>query len=380
MSAQRSAHTQPLIELGAPTLGEPEKQALLEVIDSGWLTMGERVRRFEHEFARMHGAADAIAVSSATAALQLALAAHDIGPGHEVLVPSMTFVATASTVVHTGATPVFVDIAAPDLPHLDPADAKARLTPCTRAVMLMHYGGYGMDLPAWRAFTDTHGLLLVEDAAHSAGAAYPVGQHSAAAAFSFFTNKNMTTAEGGMVLVADEERRDRVRYLRAHGMTASTLDRDRGRAVGYDVLEPGHNFRIDELRGALGVVQLPRLPKWNARRRALTARYRAALAAELPQVTVPFAADHSTTAHLMAVLLPAGTDRTAVMAALRAAGVQSSVHYPPVHLFTAYRDSSGPLPRTEEFADRQLTLPLHPALSDADADTVVAALAAALRA
>lgn len=361
-----------MIELGAPVLGEPEKQALREVIDSGWLTMGERVRRFEEDFARLHGAADAVAVSSATAALQLALAAHDIAPGDEVLVPSMTFVATASTVVHAGATPVFVDIAGLDRPHLDLADAKARLTERTRAVVVMHYGGYAMDLPAWQEFADTHGLILIEDAAHCAGAEYPVGRHSAAAAFSFFTNKNMTTAEGGMVLVADEERRARVRLLRSHGMTASTLDRDRGRAVGYDVVEPGHNFRMDELRGALGLVQLARLPEWNARRRALTARYRAAL--DGTAVRVPFPADHPTTAHLMAVVLPAGTDRTAVMQELRAAGIQSSVHYPAVHRFTAYREAAGRLPRTEEFAARELTLPLHPGLSDEDVDLVAGKL------
>jgi dTDP-4-amino-4,6-dideoxygalactose transaminase len=371
--------TLPLIELAAPTLGEAERQALAEVITSGWLTMGERVRAFETAFAQLHGVPDAVAVSSATAALHLALAAHDIGPGTEVLVPSMTFVATVNAVVAVGATPVFVDVIAPDTPHLDLVDARRRLTSRTRAVVVLPYGGYAMDLAPWRAFADEHGLTVVEDAAHCAGTTGPTGVLGPAA-FSFFTNKNMTTAEGGMLLEPDPERRERARRMRAHGMTASTLDRDRGRAVGYDVLECGHNFRMDELRGALGLVQLERLPAWNARRRELSAHYRAALAAELPGVTVPFPADHPTTAHLLPVVLPAGTDRAAVMAALRADGVQSSVHYPPVHLFTAYRGADGDaeLPRTTEFGARELTLPLHPSLTTADVDRVVAGLRNAL--
>ncbi|MGI5125230.1 DegT/DnrJ/EryC1/StrS family aminotransferase [Pseudonocardia sp. CA-107938] len=369
----------PLIELAAPTLGEAERHALAEVITSGWLTMGERVRAFETAFAQLHDVPDAVAVSSATAALHLALAAHDIGPGDEVLVPSMTFVATVNAVVAVGASPVFVDVVAPDTPHLDLADARRRLTARTRAVVVMPFGGYAMDLTAWRAFAEEHDLVLVEDAAHCAGTSAPTGVHGPAA-FSFFTNKNMTTAEGGMLLVPDPDRRERARRMRAHGMTASTLDRDRGRAVGYDVVECGHNFRMDELRAALGLVQLERLPEWNARRRELSAHYRAALAAELPAVTVPFTAEHPTTAHLLPVLLPAGTDRAAVMAALRAAQVQSSVHYPPVHLFTAYGtvDPARKLPRTEEFGARELTLPLHPALTTGDVDRVVATLGNAL--
>lgn len=204
----------------------------------------------------------------------------------------MTFVATVNAVVAVGATPVFVDVIAPDTPHLDPADARRQMTAATRAVIVMPYGGYAMDLAPWREL----GLTVIEDAAHCAGAGVPTGVHGPAA-FSFLTNKDMTTAEGGMLLVPDPERRERERRLRAHGMTASTLDRDRGRAVGYDVVECGHNVRMDELRAALGLVQ--------------------------------------------PVLLPAGTDRAAVMAALRAGGIQSSVHYPPAHLFTAFRGAAG---------------------------------------
>jgi dTDP-4-amino-4,6-dideoxygalactose transaminase len=184
-----------------------------------------------------------------------------------------------------------------------------------------------------------------------------------------------------MVIVRDEERRQRVRLLRAHGMTANTLDRDRGRAVGYDVVECGHNFRMDELRAAIGLVQLERLPGWNDERRRLMSLYRDGLAAEVAEVVVPFDATHPTSGHIMPVLLPAGCDRAGVMASMREAGVQSSVHYPPIHRFDYYRRTYDPpasLPETEQFGQRELTLPLHPALSSSDIERVVRALGEAI--
>ena len=373
---------EPLIELSAPCLGEPEKRALCAVIDDGWLTMGDRVRSFEKVFAEMHGVDDAIAVHSATAALQLSLQAFDIGPGAEVLVPSLTFVATTNTILHCGATPVFVDIEGIDCPHIALEDAREKLTPRTRAVMLMHYGGYMMDVERWREFTDRHGLLLFEDAAHTAGMT-GTGTFSEAASYSFFTNKNMTTAEGGMMVVRDEKRRQRARVLRAHGMTTSTLDRARGRAVGYDVVDCGHNYRMDELRAALGLVQIERLLGWNETRRTLAAHYRKTLERVLPAaVKVPFQADHRTSAHIMPVLLPSGANRHQVMERMRAQGVQSSMHYPPIHQFEYYRNKfpGVALPNTEHYCERELTIPLHPHLSAADVERVVASLRDALQA
>jgi dTDP-4-amino-4,6-dideoxygalactose transaminase len=379
MTSGTEAQVLPLIELGAPTLGEPEKQALADVIDDGWLTMGERVRRFEREFATFHGAEDAVAVASATAALQLSLAAFDIGPGDEVLVPSMSFVATAAVVVHLGATPVFVDIQDVAFPHLCLDDAKRRITPRTRAIIVMHYGGNEVDLKPWRALADEHGLLLFEDAAHASGLP-GLGTLSHSASFSFFSNKNMTTAEGGMIILADPERRERARLLRAHGMTASTLDRDRGRAVGYDVVECGHNFRMDELRAALGIVQLTQLAQWNETRRQLVRHYRENLSADVPEVTVPFDDHHRSTAHIMSVLLPEGCDRQRVMKCMREDQIQTSVHYPPIHEFDYYcrTFSSSKLPLTEAFGRRELTLPLHARLTNGDVDRVVATLKSAL--
>lgn len=371
-----------LIELGAPCLGEPEKQALCAVIDDGWITMGERVRRFEEAFASLHGVDEAIAVNSATAALQLCLNGFGVGPGDEVLVPSLTFVATSNVVIHAGATPVFVDIESSLCPHMSMEDAESKITPRTRAIMVVHYAGYLMDMQRWHEFADRHGLLLFEDAAHAAGLSGVIGVLSDAAAFSFFTNKNMTTAEGGMLIVRDAERRRQIRILRAHGMTATTLDRARGSAVGYDVLACGHNFRMDELRAAMGLVQIERLSGWNEKRRSLTGYYRKTLERLLPEVKVPFQPNHPTSAHILPLLLPQSVDRQQVMQHMRESAIQTSVHYPPIHLFDYYRKKFSPvsLPQTERFCDAELTVPLHPRLTTAHVDRVVSTLADALSA
>jgi dTDP-4-amino-4,6-dideoxygalactose transaminase len=370
-----------MISLCDPILGEEEKRALCTVIDSHWLTMGEQVAAFEQAFAKLHGQDHAVAVNSCTAGLHLSLLALDIGPGDEVLVPALTFVATVNAVLYVGATPVFVDIERRNLPHISLADAKAKCTPRTKAVIVMHYGGYLVDLSSWRSFADTHRLMLIEDAAH-APVTGEVGRWSDASAFSFFTNKNMTTAEGGMVLARDVSVLEHVRYLRTHGMTTGTLDRDRGHANSYDITMLGYNYRLDELRAAVGLVQLARLPQWNACRRGLTNVYRQSLAEYLPEVSIPFEPEHETAAHLMPILLPDYMKRENVMSKLRQAGIQSSIHYPPVHHFSYYceRFPSVTLPNTEEFSAKVMTLPLHPALTESDVKRVIRALRDAISA
>lgn len=368
------------ISLSIPIVGEEEKAALREVIDSGWLSMGPRVQAFEAAFAALHGQKSAVAVNSCTAALHLILRAFDIGPGDEVLVPAVTFVATVNAVLYVGATPVFLDIEDIErpLPSLDEATAKC--SPRTKAVMVMHYGGYAADMRPWRSFCDARGLRLIEDAAHAPGVP-GVARLSDASAFSFFSNKNMSTAEGGMVLSADEEVLAVVRRLRGHGMTSDTLVRHRGHAYSYDVTMLGFNYRLDELRAAVGLAQLRHLPEWNAKRIALSGSYRRKLASAAPAILVPFDEAHPTAAHLMPVLLPADCHREGIMDSLRASGVQSSIHYPPVHLFSYYRKilPNIVLPKSEEFCRRELSLPLHAALEEPDVERVVTCLSAALR-
>jgi dTDP-4-amino-4,6-dideoxygalactose transaminase len=362
-----------------PELGDAEKRALCETIDSGWITMGARVRAFEEAFAARHGATDAVAVGSCTAALHLSLAALDIGPGDEVLVPSLTFVATVNSVLYVGATPVFVDIEALDSPLLSLADAEAKVTSRTRAVILVHFAGRLADRAAWRDFAGRHGLRLVEDAAHVIGIE-GVGSYGEAAAFSFYGNKNMTTAEGGMVLARSPEVLERIRRLRGHGMTSGTYERLVARKADYDVTMLGFNYRLDELRAAIGLVQLRQLDAWNEKRHALRAAYGVELARHCPRTLAPFADEGPSAHHIMPVLLPKGVSRAAVAATLRDGGVQTTMHYPPVHHLSFYRDRfpDARLPVTEEFSEREITLPLHPGMELADVARVAAALAHAI--
>jgi dTDP-4-amino-4,6-dideoxygalactose transaminase len=356
-----------------------EKAALAAVIESGWITMGDRVRQFEQAFARLHDAEDSIAVGSCTAALHLILHALGIGPGDEVLVPSLTFVATANSVLYVGARPIFVDIESPETPLMSLDEAEAKLTARTRAIILVHFGGYLADRAAWQSLARRRNLLLIEDAAHAPGLP-EAGTFGEAAAFSFYGNKNMTTAEGGAIIARDRSLREAIRLARSHGMTSGTRQRLDSRSPDYDVTVLGFNYRMDELRAAVGLAQLERLKEWNEIRRRLSLHYRQLAAIRCPSVMVPFADPWPSAHHLMPVVLPADIDRQAVIDGLRRDGVQTTVHYPPVHRLTFYNDicPNCCLPQTEEFARRELTLPLHPRMMPADVDFVMNSLAAAL--
>jgi dTDP-4-amino-4,6-dideoxygalactose transaminase len=372
---------QSMLLVSEPVLGMDEKAALAAVIDSGWITMGDRVREFEQAFARLHEADDSIAVSSCTAALHLILHALDIGPGDEVLVPSLTFVATANSVLYVGARPVFVDIESPQVPLISLDEAEAKCTARTKAVILVHFGGYLADRDRWLSFANRKGLLLVEDAAHAPGLP-AAGTFGEAASFSFYGNKNMTTAEGGAIIARDPSLRESIRRARSHGMTSGTRQRLNSRAPDYDVTLLGFNYRMDELRAAFGLAQLKRLTEWNDLRRRLSMHYRQLIREHCGSVIVPFADAWVSAHHLMPVLLPTASSRQRVIDGLRNQGIQTTVHYPPVHRLTFYndRDPHCSLPRTEEFARRELTLPLHPLMNPATVELVVSALASTLNA
>jgi dTDP-4-amino-4,6-dideoxygalactose transaminase len=370
-----------MLLVSKPILGAAEKDAISEVIDSGWITMGARVQAFELAFARLHGTDDSVAVNSCTAALHLILHALGIGPGDEVLVPSMTFVATANCVLYVGAKPVFVDIESLDVPLISIEGAEAKCTSRTRAVILMHYAGYLADRDAWQSFARRKGLLLIEDAAHAPGLP-EVGTFGVAAAFSFYGNKNMTTAEGGAVIASDRALLDNIRQMRGHGMTSGTYQRLTTRSPNYDVTMLGFNYRMDELRAAVGLVQLQKLKRWNGIRSRLTMLYRRLIAERCPSVCVPFAEFKISTYHIMPVLVPHAAKRDAVIEHLRDRQIQTTIHYPPVHGLTFFqkRDPNIHLPRTEGFAKREVTLPLHPQMNAETVETVVDALASAVEA
>src|ERR1700730_1726296 len=324
-----------MLLVSEPVLGAEEKAALVAVIDRGWVTMGDRVRECEQAFARMHEAEDSIAVGSCTAALHLILHSLGIGPGDEVLVPSLTFVATANSVRYVGARPVFVDIESPEVPLMALDEAEAKCTARTKAVIMVHFGGYLAQRDAWQSFARRKGLLLIEDAAHAPGLP-AAGTFGEAAAFSFYGNKNMTTAEGGAIITRDRALGESIRCARSHGMTSGTRQRLDSRSPDYDVTMLGFNYRMDEMRAALGLAQLKRLPEWNDIRRRLSLHYRQLIAGHCPSVMAPFADPWPFAHHLMPVVLPTAVNRQAVIDRLRKRGIQTTGHYPPVHRLTLY--------------------------------------------
>jgi len=259
------------IPLADVDLGPEEEAAVLDVLRRGWLSMGEVTAAFEAEFAALTGARHALAVTNCTAALHLAGLALGWGPGDEVIVPSLTFVATANAVRYTGATPVFADITGESDFSLSAQDAAERITPRTKAIIVVHYAGHAADMGAILALAERHGLAVVEDVAHAPGAdldGRALGTWGNIGCFSFFANKNMTTGEGGMVTTDDDELAARLRLLRSHGMTSLTWDRHKGHAWSYDVVAPGYNYRIDEVRAAIGRVQLAKVTAANSSPRA----------------------------------------------------------------------------------------------------------------
>jgi dTDP-4-amino-4,6-dideoxygalactose transaminase len=360
-------------------LSADEVEAVADTLRSGWLTMGPRTQDFERAFAEHLGARHAIATASGTAALHLAYLAAGVGPGDEVIVPAITFVATAAAVRYCGATPVPAEVKGPHDLNLDPADAESRITARTRAICAVHYAGYAADVAELSRICEEHGLALVEDAAHAPSATPPsedrkLGTHGLAGCFSFFSNKVLSCGEGGLLATDSDEVERLARRLRSHGMTSGTWDRHRGHAVGYDVLDLGYNYRIDEPRAALLLARLPGLEDDIARRRQLVHRYRSELAG-LDGVSLPFepeAVDRSS-CYVMPTLLGDPALREPLRAWMLERGVQTSVLYPAIHEFSAYAGAAS-LPRSELVARSELTLPLFPALTEAEQDRVVATL------
>jgi dTDP-4-amino-4,6-dideoxygalactose transaminase len=374
------------IPLSDIDFGQEEAVAVQQVVQSRWLTMGAVTQEFEQEFAAYVNAKHAIAVTNATAALHLACLVAGLKPGDEAVAPSLTFVATANAVRYTGATPVFADIESEEWLNLSPESVEASITPRTRAILVVHYGGYACDMPSILDIARRRGLMVIEDAAHAIGSELDgkrLGNWGDVGCYSFFSNKNMTTGEGGMLTTNDDGLADRLRLLRSHGMTSLSWDRYKGHAWSYDVVDLGYNYRIDEIRSALGRTQLAKLEPNNTRRRELTILYHELLQELTPEVTVPFKMVRGVSAcHLLSILLPKGSDRPHFMEAMKAHGVQTSIHYPPVHQFQIYRSNAAKsqraLPVTEEIASRQVTLPLYPAMTEADVKVVVQAAQEAL--
>jgi dTDP-4-amino-4,6-dideoxygalactose transaminase len=375
------------IQLFKLNFDDKEVSAVSNVVAGGWLSMGDEINKFESAFRGfLGGDMYCTAVSNGTAALHMALLALGIGPGDEVIIPSLTFVADVNVVNLVGATPILADATSLNDWNM-PIDSIAKqITPKTKAIIVVHYAGYPIkDIVEISQFCRGKGIGLIEDVAHAPGAMVDgrkCGTFGDVSCFSFFSNKNLSIGEGGMVSTKSQNLHEKLGYLRSHGMTTLTLDRHKGRAITYDVAQPGLNYRMDEMRAAIGSVQLEKLSAGNIRRGQLTQRYRTNLHGSL--VMVPFEYQPSgcvSAYHILPVLLPEESDRVAVIGALKENRIQTSIHYPPFWKFSAYKRqfSSSESPVTAEICRRQLTLPLFPTMTNEEVDKVTESLLEALK-
>ena len=356
-----------------------EEQAVIGVLRSKWLTMGAVTQQFEVAFSKLTMSKHTIAVSNATQALHLACLAVGVGHGNEVIVPSLSFVATANAVLYCGADVRFADILSPDELTIDPASIAEQITPRTKAIIVMHYAGYPCRMQPIMELAKEHHLAVIEDAAHAPGALLeqvPLGSWGDIGCFSFFSNKNLSVGEGGMLVCNRDDLAEKIHLQRSHGMTTLTYDRHKGHAFTYDVIDLGYNYRIDEIRSALGLQQLKKLQNNNQNRQRITERYWQALSNT--GLGLPFleTMQGNPSFHIFPILLPEHIQRETFMSRLRDAGIQSSIHYRPIHTFTFYQKKYGTiyLPVTEDVAKREVTLPLFPTMTDEQIEVVIDAV------
>ena len=365
------------IQLFQLNYDELEKKAVSDVLDSGWITMGQNIIDFENKFAKL--ISDNVycsAVSSGTAAMHLALIALNIKKGDEVIIPALTFVSDANCVKLVGADPVLADVTSEDNWNVSVETLEQVITKKTKAIVVVHYAGYPCDMKPIVELCKEKNIYLIEDCAHAPGASIDgigVGSWGHVGCFSFFTNKNLSVGEGGMTSTKDKYLAKKIASLRSHGMTSLTLDRHKGRSTSYDVVEPGINYRMDEIRAALGLVQLTKLKKANLDRKKITDRYRTNF--KNTNINVPFdkfCINHKSSYHILPILLPTNTDRGKLMEDLKNEGIQSSIHYPAFWDFEAYRNQFDKklLPNAANIIPRELTLPLYPSMSNSEIDIV----------
>jgi dTDP-4-amino-4,6-dideoxygalactose transaminase len=360
---------------------------VLSVLRSGWLTTGPRTKELELRFAAFRGAAHAVGVNSCTAALHLCLLCLGVGPGSEVVTSPMTFASTANVIVHCGATPVFCDVQEDTL-NMDPRSLEGAITARTRAIIAVHFAGHPCDMDEIRAVADKHGIPVVEDAAHAVEAAYrgrPTGSLGAAAAFSFYATKNVTSGEGGMLTTDDAELAARASVLALHGISRDAWKRygEEG-YVHWDIVAPGYKYNMFDLQAALVDAQLDKVDAFWLRRRELVEAYDAAFAG-VDELRPLARRDYVTPSHHLYVVRvspDAGVTRDAFMARVQARGVGVGVHFRAVHLHPYYRETfgfePGMFPVAEAAGDSVVSLPLHPGLTDDEVARVVRTCRAAL--
>jgi len=370
----------PFLPYGKQEICDADVKAVVEALCSGWLTTGPRVAEFEKAFAGWCGAREGVAVNSGTAALHAAMRAINLKPGEEVIVPAITFAASANAAIYEGGVPVFADVE-PDTMLIDPASAASRITAKTRAIVAVDYAGQPADYDALRAAIAGRNIALIADACHAPGATYkgrPTGTLADLSCFSFHPVKHLTTCEGGMTVTDDADMAAHMRRFRNHGIDSDHRSREKSGTYAYDMRELGFNYRLPDVQCALGLAQLSRLQTWVAARQRLAALYDRALSGMEFVKPLQTRKDRTHARHLYVVELAETIDRDRVFAQLRADGIGANVHYAPVYLHSYYRQrgyAAGIAPVAEAASRRLLTLPLFPAMANDDANRVVASLA-----
>ena len=356
-----------------------EEEAVMEVIRSKWISSGPRTAALEEKFATMLEADQAVALTNCTVSLHLAMKLIGIEPGDEVICPSLTFVATCNAIRYVQAVPVFADVKSLEDLCMDPDDIERKITPRTRAIVVMHFGGFPCDMDRIMELARRHDLKVIEDACHGPLSEYKgkkLGTIGDMGCFSFFSNKNISTGEGGMLLTNNSDYADRARLLRSHGMTSMSYERSTGHSTSYDVVDLGYNYRMDDIRASIGLVQLDKLQA-DINRRAEIRRDYLELLKDVEGITLPFASsDAIVSNYIFTIILNDSTvgKRDQLRNALAEAGIQTSVHYPAVHRFSIFREFSCDLPLTEYVTDNLITLPMYSRLSTDDLEYIASNL------
>ena len=368
---------------GRQEIADADVKAVVEALVSGWLTTGPRVAEFEQAFASHLGAREGVAVNSGTAALHCAMRALGVGAGDEVIVPAITFAASANAALYEGAKPVFADVE-PDTLLIDPASVAARITSRTKVIVAVDYAGQPADYDALWALAKPHGIKIIADACHAPGATYKnraVGGLADISCFSFHPVKHLTTCEGGMTVTDDGEMAGHMRRFRNHGIDSDHRSREATGAHAYDMTELGFNYRLPDVQCALGLAQLKRLPGWVAARQRIAMLYDEALAGMKNLRPLKRHEDRTHAYHLYVIQLDGGIERDRVFSHLRAEGIGANVHYAPVYLHSHYAKlgyKPGLCPNAEAAARQILSLPMFPAMTAGDVRRVVAALTKAM--
>lgn len=355
----------PLFKLN---FGEEEIEAVTETIRSKWISTGPKCEELEKQFVDMFDVKYAVSMSNCTDALHLSCILTDIKPGDEVLCPSLTFAASVNCIKYVGATPVFCDIISPEHLNIDPDDIEKKITSKTKAIIVVHMAGFAAKMDEIMSIAQKYNLKVIEDACHGPLSEYKgkkLGTIGDVGCFSFFSNKNISTGEGGMLITNNQEMAKKARLLRSHGMTTMSYQRASGHATTYDIVELGYNFRLDDIRASIGVVQMKKLQTDLEKRVQVRNEYLKQLSS-IDGITIPFADNKEFVSnYIMPIVLKDSTaeKRDQVREKLHAAGIQTSIHYPAIHKFSIYKYFNASLPTTEYVTDNEITLPMYASLT-----------------